>query len=63
METIETIEEKQAIENVKQRKVEVLRIAHTTVLENSRSLPVQERQITAQAVIDFADKLLGFVEA
>lgn len=56
-------DEQQAIENAKQRKVEVLRIAHTTVLENSRSLPVQERQIEAQTVIDFADKLLVFVDS
>ncbi len=47
----------------RQRKLEVLRIAHTTLIENKRNLPVDQRQITAADITAFADTLNAYVNA
>jgi recombination DNA repair RAD52 pathway protein len=50
-------------ESAKQRKLESVRIAHTTLLENKRNLPVEQRQITAAEITAFADSLNAYVNA
>ncbi len=52
-----------AIENAKQRKLQAVQIAHTTLLENKRNLPVEQRQITADEITAFADSLHAYVNA
>jgi type II secretory pathway component PulF len=52
-----------AAETAKQRKLEVVRIAHTTILENKRNLPVEQRQITPSDITAFADSLNNYVNA
>ena len=53
----------QSAEANKQRKLEAVRIAHTTLLENKRNLPVEQRQITAAEITAFADSLNAYVNA
>ena len=52
-----------AAEAAKQRKLETVRIAQITLLENKRNLPVEQRQITAAEITAFADSLMGYVNA
>ena len=52
-----------AAEGAKQRKLEAVRIAHTTLLENKRNLPVEQRQITPSDITAFADSLNNYVNA
>lgn len=47
----------------KQRRLEALRIAHSTLIENKRNLPVEQRQITAAEITAFADTLNAHVNA
>jgi hypothetical protein len=51
------------IDAAKQRKLEALRIAHTTLIENKRNLPVEQRQITAAEITAFADVLNAHIDA
>lgn len=44
-------------------KLESVRVAQLTLIENSRSLPVEEREITAQKIKDFADNLNTYITA
>jgi len=53
----------QNAEAAKQRKLDNVRIAHTTLLENKRNLPVEQRQITPAEIIAFADSLNNYVNA
>jgi hypothetical protein len=53
----------QTAEANKQRRLEALRIAHTTLLENKRNLPVDQRQITADEITAFADTLNAHINA
>jgi recombination DNA repair RAD52 pathway protein len=50
-----------AVETAKQRKLQCLNIAHTTLLENKRNLPVEQRQITPADITAFADTLTAYV--
>jgi hypothetical protein len=52
-----------AVETAKQRKLDAVRIAHTTLLENKRNLPVEQRQITSAEIMAFADSLNSYVDA
>ena len=52
-----------AVETVKQRRLQCLNIAHTTLLENKRNLPVEQRQITPADITAFADSLNNYVNA
>jgi len=45
----------------KQRKTQYLNIAYATLLENKRSLPVEQRQITPAEITAFADSLNAYV--
>lgn len=38
-------------------KMELMRMAHTTLIENKRALPVEQRQITTQEILDMATAL------
>lgn len=42
---------------VKQRRLEILRLAKETLLENARSKPVDSREVTAQDIENFAETL------
>lgn len=52
-----------AVETAKQRKLDAVRIAHTTLLENKRNLPVEQRQITPAEITAFANSLNSYVDA
>ncbi len=52
-----------AQESAKQRKLEAVRIAHATLTENKRNLPVDQRQITAAEITAFADTLNAHINA
>tara|TARA_R110000868_G_scaffold408059_1_gene690203 strand:+ start:725 stop:970 length:246 start_codon:yes stop_codon:yes gene_type:complete len=52
-----------AVETGKQRKLDAVRIAHTTLLENKRNLPVEQRQITPADIMAFADSLNAYVNS
>ena len=47
----------------KQAKLEAVRLAKETLLENARSKPVGERDVTAADVTAFADTLVAYVTA
>ena len=47
----------------KQAKLEAVRLAKETLIENARSKPVGERDITAADVTAFADTLVAYVNA
>ena len=49
--------------NVKQTRLETIRIAQTTLIENSRSKPVDSRDITADDIITFATALQTYIDA
>lgn len=40
-------------------KLDLIRIAHTTLTENKKALPVTERVITIEEILAFADQLEG----
>ena len=47
----------------KQAKLEAVRLAKETLIENARSKPVSERDISAADVTAFADTLVAYVNA
>lgn len=47
----------------KQRKMQCLNIAYTTLLESKRNLPVEQRQITPAEISAFADSLNAYVNS
>jgi hypothetical protein len=47
----------------KQAKLETIRLAQQTLVENAKSKPVGERDITAADIIAFADTLAASVNA
>jgi len=49
--------------NAKQAKIEAIKLAKETLIENSRSKPVSEREITAADITTFADTLIAYVDA
>lgn len=46
---------------VKQARLEAIRMAKETLLENARSKPVDSRDVTAADITAFADTLLAYV--
>jgi len=46
---------------LKQARLEALRLAKETLLENARSKPVAEREVTAEQIAAEADKLFSYV--
>jgi hypothetical protein len=61
---VEAVRQANQMEMVaKQAKLEGLRIAQVTLLENSRSKPVNERDITAEDIIAFANTLAASVNS
>ena len=46
---------------LKQAKLEALRLAKETLLENARSKPVAEREVTAEQIAAEANKLFAYV--
>lgn len=44
-----------------QQRLEVIRIAQQTLLENARSRPVGEREVTAKDIEEFAKSLLDLM--
>ena len=45
----------------KNRKLDTLRLAQATLMENSRAKPVSERDVSAEDVISFAETLYTYV--
>jgi hypothetical protein len=48
-------------EAVKQRKLELVRIAQTVLIENKRNVPVENRHIAASDIVEFAQELINYV--
>lgn len=46
---------------LKQARLEALRLAKEVLLENARSKPVAEREVTAEQIAAEADKLFSYV--
>lgn len=46
----------------KQAKIDAVRLAKETLIENSRSKPVDSRDISAQDIISFAETLVNYIE-
>lgn len=46
----------------KQAKIDAVRLAKETLIENSRSKPVDSRDIAAQDIINFAETLIAYIE-
>lgn len=44
-------------------KLEAFRLAQVTLIENSRSKPVEDREITADDISNFAKQLFAFIES
>jgi hypothetical protein len=47
----------------KNHKLELVRLARDVLIENSRSKPVDARDVTAEAIITFADTLIDYIDA
>ena len=47
--------------SAKQARLEAVRLAQQTLVENSRNKPVSERDITAADITAFADSLIGYI--
>jgi len=52
-----------AAQEAKRAKLEALRMAKDILVENSRSKPVAERDITANEVVDFATILVAYANS
>ena len=44
-------------------KVEAVRLAKETLTENRRNLPVSEREISAEEIIDYAETILTYIKS
>lgn len=47
----------------KQARLEAIRLSKETLLENARSKPVGERDVTAADIAAFADSLVAYIDA
>ena len=47
----------------KQTKLEAVRLAKETLIENARSKPADSREVTAADIITFADNLVASINA
>ena len=54
---------KQLALEAKRAKLEALRMAKETLAENNRSKPADSREVTAEDITAFADKLITYVNA
>jgi hypothetical protein len=54
---------KQSALEAKRAKLEALRMAKETLAENNRSKPADSREVTAEDITAFADKLITYVNA
>lgn len=52
-----------AKESERSRRLQCLNIAYTTLLENKRNLPVEQRQITPAEITAFADTLVNYANS
>ena len=52
-----------AVQEAKRAKLEALRMAKDILVENARSKPVEERDITADAVVAFATTLVAYADS
>jgi hypothetical protein len=48
---------------LKQAKLEAVRLAKETLIENARSKPVDSRDITAEEITQFANILVSYINA
>ena len=55
-------QQNQLVLQAKQAKIEAVRLAKETLIENSRSKPVDSRDISAQDIISFAETLVNYIE-
>lgn len=53
--------EKQEISEFKRLKLEMVRLARDTLVENSRSKPVDSRDVSEDDIINYASKLVNYV--
>lgn len=53
----------QVAEANRQRRLDAIRIAQATLIENKRNLPVAERQVTEAEITAFADTLNTYVNS
>ena len=53
----------QAAMEAKRAKLEAVRLAKETLIENARSKPVESRDVTAADITAFAQALVAYVEA
>ena len=51
------------IDAQKNRRLQCLNIAHTTLIENKRNLPIEQRQVTAAEISAFAAALEAHINA
>lgn len=58
----EELSHKRTLElTTRQHRVEMLRIAQQVLLENSRTLPTEQRAVSADDITAYAGKLLAFI--
>lgn len=62
MESENKRKETQDLFNKQQRKLETLRMAKETLLENARNKPVSEREISSDDITNLANKLIDYLE-
>jgi hypothetical protein len=53
----------QIVQQAKQTKLEAIRLAKETLIENARSKPVDSREVTAADITAFADALVASINA
>ena len=53
----------QAAWQAKQTKLEAVRLAQNTLIENARSKPVDARDVSATDVTTFAETLVAYIQA
>jgi|688.fasta_scaffold1703602_1 hypothetical protein len=51
----------QKLNHAARDRLELVRLAKETLLENARSKPVETREVTAEDILTFANKLTNFV--
>ena len=49
--------------DAKRAKLEAVRLAKETLIENRRNLPVDQREVTATDITSFANTLVSYVNA
>lgn len=57
------VEAKRTDAENKRTKLELIRLAKEVLIENRRSAPADERNVTAQEITEFANTLVSYVDA